>query len=111
MVRGNCRKRTFASPERGIEGLFSKAVWGALQRPNLGVEEEISMKACKFGNRSLNPFPFHLFFCAISASKPASPTQFNEEQKNRNMDKFGYAIVVFFALIGAVFLFISNSRL
>jgi hypothetical protein len=63
MVRGNCRKPTFASPERGIEGLLSKAVWGAPQRPSLGVEEEISMKACKFGNRSLNPFPFHLFFC------------------------------------------------
>jgi hypothetical protein len=63
MVRGNRRKQIFASPESGIEGLFSKAVGGALQCLNLGVDEEISMKAFKFGNRSPNPFPFHLFFC------------------------------------------------
>jgi hypothetical protein len=54
-------------------------------------------------------FRFTSSSAAISASKPASPTQFNEEQKNRNMDRIGYAIVVFFTLIGAVFLFISNS--
>jgi hypothetical protein len=28
MVRGNRRKQIFASPESGIEGLFSKAVGG-----------------------------------------------------------------------------------